>query len=330
LTLAGLAMFGVGTAVFGASLVRGVSTDASYAVLAGLVPVLGWIIGITVRDRRAHAAQDLEQRTQRAVHEERLRIARELHDIVAHSMSLIAVKAAVANHVADDRPQETRHALSVIEVTSRLALADLRRALGVLRTTAPYAPMPGLAGLAALAEQARTTGLAVDLTVRDATSPRPPQHEGPSGRAGPPEVPGPPDTSDQSPNRDPETQAQSATHEASRKVESVDGGTPSGLSEGLALAAYRIVQESLTNVVKHSRATRCAVMVTTEAGGLRIQVRDDGAGPVSASMGGQGIIGMRERAALYGGELTAGPHPGGGFVVDAWLPNGSATVGTTA
>ena len=229
--------------------------------------MLGWIIGITIRDRRAHAAQELEQRTGQAVDEERLRIARELHDIVAHSMSLIAVKAAVANHVADDRPQETRHALSVIEATSRLALADLRRALGVLRTAAPYAPMPGLAGLAALAEQARTTGLRVDLTMRDATSLGPPEHEGPSRKPGLPEISRPADTSGPSPNWDPGTQAPSATHEPSGTVvsagrgtpsdtvESASRGTPSGMSEGLALAAYRIVQESLTNVVKHSRAT---------------------------------------------------------------------------
>ena len=132
---------------------------------AGLMLGAALAVGWTVRERRAYAAGRASRPTEQAVAEERLRIARELHDIVAHSMSLIAVKAAVANHVAEARPQEARDALRVIEATSRGALAEMRRALGVLRDGAPDAPapgsadLPGLADLAALADRAATAGV---------------------------------------------------------------------------------------------------------------------------------------------------------------------------
>jgi len=278
LLAASFGVVGMSLAVFTASRLSDHPTVPSSVALSGLLPALGWIIGLAVRERREHAAWRFEQRTNEAVQDERLRIARELHDIVAHSMTLIAVKAAVANHVADDRPQETRAALGIIETTSRQALVELRRALGVLRTSAPNAPTPGLDDLLAVAERARMVGLRVDLTL-------PP--------AGP-------------------------------------ARSDMGVPDGWELATYCIVQESLTNVVRHARATRCTVTVGLESGGVRIRVTDDGPASLPAPVDGHGILGMRERAELYGGELTAGPDPAGGFVVMAWLPTGSSLTGPVA
>jgi signal transduction histidine kinase len=137
---------------------------AEIGVIAA-VPVVAWLFGITVRERRAYAARAAEQVTLQAVNEERLRIARDLHDIVAHTMSLIAVKASVANHVAAERPLEARDALEAIEQTSRRALLDIRRTLGLLREEVSYEPAPGLADLPRLAEQVAAVGVDVDLTV---------------------------------------------------------------------------------------------------------------------------------------------------------------------
>ncbi|MBB5867148.1 signal transduction histidine kinase [Allocatelliglobosispora scoriae] len=225
----------------------------------------GWVLGRATRDRRASAASRLEQATQQAVIQERLRIARELHDIVAHSMSLIAVKAAVANHVAELRPQEAGAALRVIESTSRAALAELRHAVGALRGDEAYTPTPGLAGLARLAEQAASSGVEVHLEVRGEAE----------------------------------------------------------LPEGVGVSAYRIVQESLTNVIKHAAPARCEVTVTVGGGECRIEVTDDGRRPpADPARPGHGLVGMRERVAVYGGALDAGPLPAGGFRVAACLPYG--------
>jgi signal transduction histidine kinase len=223
-----------------------------------------WLIGRTMRERRAYAAQAAERLTHEAVSEERLRIARELHDIVAHTMSLIAVKAAVANHVAEVSPREAREALTVIEATSRDALRDIRRALGVLRDDASYAPSPGLADLPRLAEQAAIGGVDVDL-----------------------DVPGGAD-----------------------------------LPETVALSVFRIVQESLTNVVKHAAPARCRVAVAAGPGEVRVEVTDDGRRAVPPGVRGQGLVGMRERVGMYGGDFAAGPRPEGGFAVHARLPYG--------
>ncbi|HEX8629061.1 MAG TPA: sensor histidine kinase [Catenuloplanes sp.] len=253
---------------------------AACAVLIGGAWALGWAI----RARREYAARSAEQAARsarelarHAVTEERVRIARELHDIAAHSMSLIAVKASIANHVARARPQEARDALLVIEATSREALAELRRALGVLRsdTESPAAlgPAPGLADLPRLAERAAMAGVSVDLAL-----------------TGP--------------------------------VEQVP--------EGLGLSAYRIVQEAVTNVVRHAGVPRCRATVRIDAAALRITVTDDGVGgparplPVTERPG-HGLIGMRERALLYGGSCTAGPRPQGGFEVTVTLPLTCAT-----
>ena len=235
-------------------------------VVTGMVTA--WATGRVVRWRRAVRAEFARRFARDAVSDERLRIARELHDIVGHSMSLIAVKATVANHIADQRPDETRAALRTIEHTSRSALTEIRRLLDVLRAdddpAVRLAPSAGTADLADLAERLRSAGLRVELTL-----------------AGVEELP-----------------------------------------TAVDLSVYRIVQESLTNVLKHADAHRCRVTVRAAAGRVRVEVVDDGRGRRSTSRRhtGQGLIGMRERVTTYGGTLIAGPRPEGGYRVTADIP----------
>jgi signal transduction histidine kinase len=243
---------------------------------AATVTVLAaaWAVGAGRGAQLRYQARTAQQATRRAVADERLRIARELHDVITHSMSLITVKASVANYLIESRPEEVRATLTLIETTGREALTEMRRMLGVLRADSDEpapgdpgderAPAPGLAELAALAEHAAEAGVHVDLDV-------PADHD---------------------------------------------------LPEGIALAAYRIVQEALTNVAKHAAPTRCRVRVCRTGRNVLINVTDDGPGrgPRPPAEGGHGIIGMRERAALFGGELEAGPRPHGGFRVAARLP----------
>lgn len=224
-----------------------------------------WLIGWLLRERRALAARQSDQLIRQTATEERLRVARELHDVVAHTLSLIVVKAAVANHVAEADPQEAGAALRVIEETGRNALTDVRRVLGVLREGTPYAPTPGLDELPALARQAAIGGVDVRLDVRR---------------------------------------------------EEPDGAVP----ESVALAAYRIVQEAVTNVVKHAAPAACRALVTVTPDEVRVEVTDDGQRPVLLGGEGHGLIGMRERVALHGGEFRAGPRSDGGFAVTASLP----------
>ncbi|MCE7009856.1 sensor histidine kinase [Kibdelosporangium philippinense] len=235
-----------------------------------LVMVATWAVGRWVEARRSYATRSAQQLAHSMVSEERLHIARELHDIVAHSMSLIAVKAGIANHVADQRPEEARDALRVIEQTSRDTLNDMRRMLGVLRSSSPeLAPAPGLSGLPDLAERARTAGVDVTMTT--------------------PSIP---------------------------------------LPTGLEMSVYRIVQEALTNVVKHAGPVPCTVDVSASDGLVRISVTDSGPGPNALRVRtapngtagtGHGLIGMRERVMMYGGQFTAGPLPTGGFAITATL-----------
>ncbi len=240
-------------------------TDSLLGVTFGwLVLVTGWALGFAARERRTHAEDEAVRRTEQAVAEERLRIARELHDIVAHSMSLIAVKAGIGNHVAEARPAEAREALRVIEATSRGSLTEMRHLLGVLRSevdSPALAPAPGPAGIPALVERARTAGVTVSLDL-DGTG---------------------------------------------------------DLAEGIGLSVYRIVQEALTNVVRHAAPARCAITVAVAEESVRVEVSNDGP-RVARGPGGHGLIGMRERVAVYGGTFEAGPRQEGGWRVVAVLP----------
>jgi len=238
-----------------------------------IVLVLVWTIGaylgeLRARTRRAEREREAEAR--RAVAEEQARIARELHDVIAHNVSVMVVQAAAARDVFDASPERAREALAAIEGTGRQALDELRRLLGADGGDGePLAPQPGLARLDALAGQVRAAGLTVELRVE---------------------------------------------------------GTPFPLPSGADLAAYRIVQEALTNTLKHANASRATVLVRYGGGGVELEVRDDGRGHAApggaGAAGGRGIIGMRERAVLYGGSLAVGPAPGGGFAVTARFPIG--------
>ncbi len=225
----------------------------------------GWALGRSSRARREYTSQIAEHRAHKAVSEERLRIAREMHDVVAHSMSVIVMKAAVANHVYDTRPEESREALGVIESVSRAALADIQRVLGSLRSAgkADLAPSPGLDELPQLIENARLADVQVEL----------------------------------------------------------EGGTIPALPAAVQLSAYRIVQEALTNIIKHAAApARCTIRITVEQGELHLAVIDNGTPCRPLGESGHGLIGMCERAALHDGSLTAGWQPHGGFAVQARLP----------
>jgi signal transduction histidine kinase len=241
-----------------------------------------WAVGYAVGQQRAYAAalhdqaeRRAEERARAQVAEERLRIARELHDVVAHSMSLIAVQAGVANYVLAARPEEATRVLSSIEQASRDALQETRRLLGLLRDDGgtrldpEFGPAPGLGDLGGLIARTKDAGVRVDLEVR---------------------------------------------------------GRRRSLPAGIDLAAYRIIQEALTNVVKHSAAQTGRVLVTYEDDGVHIKVTDDGRGRTEGGPEptGHGIVGMRERAGLYGGEFHAGPLAGRGFEVAVRLPVGDA------
>jgi signal transduction histidine kinase len=223
-----------------------------------------WALGEAARNRRVAIAEE----SQRAISDEQARIARELHDVIAHSVSMIVVQAAAADDVFDERPDQAREALRSIERAGRDALRELRRLLSGVRpgiAADAHEPQPGLDRLDDLAETVRLGGL--DVIVRQE-------------------------------------------------------GERAPLPVGLDLSAYRIVQEALTNTLRHARATRAEVTVVYGSQELDLDVRDDGRALPSngESPGGHGLVGMRERAALLGGTLEAGPQPGGGYRVHARLP----------
>lgn len=231
------------------------ATDTAIQICAdSLVLVAAWAIGLALRAQRHYLARTAEQAARQALVEHRLEIARELHDVMTHSLGLIAVKAAVANHVAHARPQEVPSALKTIEETSRAALADLRRVLTVLRAAPPEdAGARGEADLLHLVREVNTAGVQAELSI--------------TGNA---EIP-----------------------------------------EAMEQAVYRIVQEALTNVVKHAAAARCRITVAVTETEVSVEVVDDG---------GHGLTGMRERVARYGGSFAAGPRPDGGWGINATLP----------
>jgi signal transduction histidine kinase len=228
------------------------------------------------KDRAEAAARSEAEAVRRRATEERLRIARELHDVVAHNMSLINLQAGVALHLIDQQPDQARASLAVIKDASKDALVELRSILGVLRQVdeehelAPRSPTSGLAGLDDLVARAEAAGVDVRVDADD--------------------------------------------------VEGIPGHVD--------LAAYRIIQESLTNVARHSDDTNPLVRVRRSQADLIVEVLDEGQPTTMAIMvdgppsvfGGYGIAGMRERALALGGHLEAGPRPGQGFAVRAWLP----------
>jgi signal transduction histidine kinase len=237
-----------------------------------------YLFGSTVRNRRLYLEQlearaaelerERDEEARRAVAEERLRIAQELHDVVAHSMGVIAVQAGVGSHVIETDPSEAKHALDAIATTSRATLTEIRRLLGVLRgdTAAQYQPAPGLDDLDILASDLDAVGLPVAVRVE---------------------------------------------------------GSPDEVPAGVDLTGYRIVQEALTNVLKHAGPAHAQVVVRYEEGAVTLEICDDGRGPNGSKVTGHGLVGMRERVGVYGGELTTGPRPGGGFRVSARLPYGT-------
>jgi signal transduction histidine kinase len=245
--------------------------------LFGGTSLLAWVLGDSMRYRRGYYAA-LEDRAARleaerdaqakvAAAAERARIARELHDVIAHHVSVMVVQADGARYALRSDPRTTETALAAIASTGRQALTEMRRLLGVLRTAgdqAALAPVPGLGELRELLDQARGAGLAVTYTL---------------------------------------------------------SGTPRELPEGAELAAYRVVQESLTNTRKHAGlAASAAVTLRYEPDGLSVEVTDDGMATAAGDGGGHGLAGMRERIEMYGGTVEAGPQAGGGFRVLARLP----------
>jgi signal transduction histidine kinase len=241
--------------------------SAPEAVFLGLVPLL---IGAVVRQRRSGqrqlAEQELRHSGERALLEERQRIARELHDVVAHHMSVIAIQAEAAPYKMADPPPELVESFGDIRASALAGLTELRRVLGVLRTGGQdKAPQPGLAELGTLLDSARGGGVSVTVT---------------------------------------------------------STGSPVTLPEGVDLSAYRIVQEALSNAMRHAPGSHVQVHVGYYPDGLALEVRNDVARrrPSHHVGGGHGIIGMRERAAMLGGSLAAGPTEDGGFQVLAVLP----------
>ena len=301
-----------------------------------LVLIIFWGLGIAVRQRRLYAGGLQQQAASRAVAEERLRIARELHDVVAHSMSVIAVQAGFGQYVIDEQPGKAREALGAIQATSRDALDEMRRMLSVLRqadtaddgapVTAPpagsrngQADRPAgqltLADLTAdaparAAETADATGVNMDAQAAAAG-------ERPSGAPLRP-APGLGDLDRLI------TRVRHAGVHVDLRVRGERGNVPAGID----LSAFRIVQEALTNVVKHAATPDCRVTIDYREDDLSLEVVDDGpAGvltPAGAGPGdipsGHGLIGMRERVHLCGGQFSAGPRPERGFRVAATLP----------
>jgi signal transduction histidine kinase len=252
-------------------------TAGEFVFIPGLMAI-AWFAGVTLRERAGRAVEaqgrairaerEREENARRAVFEERVRIARELHDVVAHHVSMMGVQAGAARMVIDRDRSKAKDALAVIEASSRQAVDELHRLLGFLRQAGDaddLAPSPGVSQLHRLAAGMSDSEFAVRVGVEGDERPLPP---------------------------------------------TVD------------VSAYRIVQEALTNTLKHAQASRADVRLRYWPGELEVEIVDDGLGGAGPAGGGSGLglIGMRERAALHGGRLRAGPEPGGGFAVRVHLP----------
>jgi signal transduction histidine kinase len=252
-------------------------TADEFVFIPGLMAI-AWLAGLTLRERAVREAEaqerairaerEREENARRAVFEERVRIARELHDVVAHHVSMMGVQAGAARMVIDRDRAKARDALTAIEASSRQAVDELHRLLGFLRQAGDaddLAPSPGVSLLPRLAAGMSDSELAVEVSVEGTERPLPP---------------------------------------------TVD------------VSAYRIVQEALTNTLKHAQASRADVRLCYRPGEVEVEIIDNGLGAAghSAGGGGLGLIGMRERAALHGGRLMAAPEPGGGFAVRVNLP----------
>jgi len=239
-------------------------------VLVPLVMIIAWLIGNSIRQARGRTELVRAQAAAQTVMAERLRIARELHDIVAHSIGIIAIQAGSGRRVFDASPAEARDALAAIEATSRETLSGLRRMMTGLRRAepgsgpgqAPLGPAPGLADIERLAAMTLDAGVQVEVEWLGSQEPLP---------------------------------------------------------ADIDLSAFRIIQEAVTNVVRHAGTDRCLVWIDQQDGYLSIEVTDNGRGGSTTGTG-YGITGMRERAALLGGDFSAGARPGGGFQVAARLP----------
>jgi signal transduction histidine kinase len=219
-----------------------------------------------LQDRTDRLEREREAREQAAVAEERRRIARELHDVISHSVTVMTVQAGAARMLLAEEPERAREPIVSVEETGRQALADIRHLLGILRPREgelALSPQPGLAHLDALLGQTRDAGLPVELTVE---------------------------------------------------------GERQAIPPGVDLAAYRIVQEALTNTRRHAGPGRAFVALRYRPEALELAVTNDGRVRARGAEGGHGLVGMRERTALYGGDLEAGPRPEGGYEVRARLP----------
>lgn len=259
-------------------------------------------------DRAAQLERERDQQAQIATAAERARIAREMHDIVAHSLTVMIAQADGGRYAASADPAAATRALGTIGETGRAALTDMRRLLGVLRE-GPPAPTGSIPVVVPAAGPAAALGTA-----------------SPAGGPGAAAPSGPAVTPQPSVEDVPHLVEQ--VRASGLRVSLVRTGTPRHLPPGVGLTAYRIAQEALTNVLKHAGPDpSVTVVMSWRADALALEVSDDGRGASAGSDGlGHGLLGMRERAALFGGTVTAGPRPGGGYRVRAELPTGPAVV----
>jgi signal transduction histidine kinase len=238
----------------------------------GALVAMPWLVGLAFGTRTVRLAEAetratrLEREREAAIAEERARIARELHDVIAHSVSVMTVQAGAAEEMLKRDPQAAVEPVRAVQETGRQALVEMKRLVGMLRERDDelgLAPQPGVDAIGELVANVREAGLPVDLDVE---------------------------------------------------------GVPRRLPPGVDISAYRIVQEALTNALKHARAAQATVRLRYGPDDLAIEVVDDGAGPNGNGAGGHGLVGMRERVAVFGGDFAAGPGDAGGFAVRARLP----------